>query len=149
MSRSVIVDVRKAVVAGVTTAVDDKHVSVSYGYKGSDETKRRKEIYTNRPRASHEPAVLRAGHTVRTETMDFDVCILVMDPSKGPADVDEVVMDLGEIVEMWVAQSKGGNLGITGLKWLIVVGLEIENRLMKTGSATLAQYTLRYEARLD
>lgn len=149
MARSVIVDVRKAVIQGISEALDDEQVSCSYGWQGGGDDARREQIYTNRPRATHRPASLKAGRTFRNESMEFDVVVLVYDPTKPPEEVDERLMELGQVVEEFIADSKSVTaLGVAGLNWLIVTGLEIENRLADTGAISLAQYTVTYDARL-
>lgn len=149
MARSIVVEVRKAVIAGISDLIGDESVSVTYGWQGAGDDARREQVYTNRPRAEHQPASLKAGRTFRNEQMDFDIVVLVMDPSKRPEEVDDRVMELGQLVEEFIADNRDGSaLGITGLNWLIVTGFEMENRLMDSGSASLAQYTVRYDARL-
>lgn len=149
MPASIVVAVRKAVVAGLTTALaGESSVSVSYGWLGGDETRRREQIYTNRVRGTHEPAALKAGRNFRNEQMDFDLCLFVADPTKAPEDVDTRVMELAVVVEEYLADRKSNELGVTGLNWIHVTGFELENRLMTTGAASLAVWKVSYNARL-
>lgn len=152
---SKIVAVRKAVVDGIAGALlesdpANKKISVSYGWVGGDEKARREQIYTNRPRATHDPHALRPGKRIRVETMEFDVVVLVFDPKRNPEEVDDRVMEIGEVVEDYLAENYDSeSLDVPGLNWLLVRGFEMENRATPTGALTLAQYTVQYVARLE
>lgn len=149
MAASIVVEVRKAVVEGLANAlVDQPQVKVSYGWTGGSEDRRREQIYTNRARATHQPASMRAGRNFRNEVMDFDVCVFVVDPTSPPEDVDTRLMELGQVVEEFFADRKSNELDVTGLNFIYVTGFEAENRLMTTGAASLGVWTVHYEARL-
>jgi hypothetical protein len=149
MAASIIVEVRKAVVAGIDALLDPNGgTSCTYGWTGGSDDKRREQIYTNRPRATHEPASMRSGRNFRNESMDFDICLFVSDPTNPPEVVDERVMEIGQAIEEFVADHKSNELGIDGLYWIQITAFELENRLMETGAASLATWTVHYEARL-
>lgn len=153
MARTVVVDVRKAVIDGIQTALTAagasyKKVSCNYGYSADDD-ERREQIYTARPRATHEPAAQKAGRNFRDERMEFDVVVLVRSPKDAPEDNDERAADIGQLVEEYVADHKNGNLlGIAAVNWLTVTDLQIENMIGPSGSLSVWQYTVRYQARL-
>lgn len=147
MGRSIVVEVRKAVIEGIKDALNDPSMSVTYGWQGSDD-ERREQIYTNRPRATHDPASLKAGRNFRNERMEFDIVLLVIDPTKAPEDVDTRVVEIGQVVEEFLADHKSNELEIDGLNWIRATSFEIENRVMPTGSLTIAQWGVVYDARL-
>lgn len=153
MARTVVVDVRKAVIAGIKAALTAagpsfKGVSCKYGYSADDD-ERRELIYTARPRASHDPAAQKAGRNFRDERMEFDLIVMVKSPKDAPDDNDERAADIGQFVEEWVADHKNGALlGIAAVNWLIVTDLQIENMIGASGSLSVWQYTVRYQARL-
>ena len=147
MARSIVVEVRKAIIDGLSELLPES-VSCTYGWQGGDD-ERREQVYTNRPRATHQPASLKVGRNFRNEQMDFDIVLIVMDPSAPPEDVDDRVMELGQVIEEYIADNKGGeDFGITGLNWITVTAFEMQNQIGATGAATLAQWTVRYDARL-
>lgn len=154
MGRSIVVDVRRAVIEALAQELKGPFpgLSCSYGWLGGSDDKRRQQVYTNRPRATHEPASLKAGPTFRNERMEFDVIVMVQDPMLAAEDLDEVVMDIVQVIEELIADNKGGeNFGIFGLNWIKVSRFEMENRIAGqgvTGSVTLASLTLEYDARL-
>jgi hypothetical protein len=141
MARSVVVEVRKAIIDGIAAALADESVSVSYGWRGGDD-ERREQIYTNRPRATHEPAALKSGRSFRTESMTFDIVLLVMNPTDPPEDVDDRVMDLGQVIEEFIADRKSNELGVAGLNWIGVSAFEMQNQILPTGSMTVAQWAV-------
>lgn len=150
MGRSIVVEVRKEVIAGIKAnliAAGESRVSCTYGYRGGSDDKRREEIYTNRPRATHDPAAMKSGRNFRNEEMEFDIVLMVSDPTLAPEDLDTRAMTLGTFIEEFVADRKN-SLAVPGLNWIRMSGFEMENRNMQTGSLTLAQYTVRYDARL-
>lgn len=150
MGRSVVVEVRKAVIAGIRADLDaagESRVSCTYGYRGASDDKRREEIYTNRPRGTHDPAAMKSGRNFRNEEMEFDIVLMVSDPTMAPEDLDERAMTLGTFIEEFVADNKN-SLAVPGLNWIRMASFEMENRNMQTGSLTLAQYTVTYNARL-
>lgn len=148
MARSVLVDVRRAVVAGIKTAVADKSVSVTYGWEGSDETRRRAQVFTNRALATHDVAALRAGRNYRDERMDFDIVVLVMGVNKSTAETDERALVLGKVVEEFIADRKNNELGVAGLQWIRVSSMELNNGFTPAGTITEITYTVTYQARL-
>lgn len=148
MARSIVVDVRKAIIAGIADELAEEKVSVSYGWRGGDD-ERREQIYTNRPRATHGPAAMKAGRNFRNERMDFDLVFLVMNPTEAPEDVDLRIMELVQVAEEYIADNKSGeSFGIAGLNWIYVSAFEMQNQILPTGSMTVAQLTLTYDARL-
>lgn len=148
MAGSIVVDVRKAVVAGLVTAVNEKKVSISYGYRGSDDDKRREQIWTDRVRSTHDVAGLKAGRNFRDETLEFDIVILVAAVGLPPEDADTRALELGTVVEEFLADRKNNELGVDGLQWIRVVGFELINGFAPKGSLSELRYTVRYYARL-
>ena len=149
MAGSVVVAVRKALVAGIRTAVNDPKVHVSYGWEGGDESSRREQIFTDRPRATHDPAALKPGRNFREEDMELDLVVRVAGVGKSPEQTDERAIALGLLVEEFIADRKAGEtLNVDGLIWLRVSRMELNNRYAPNGSLSEITYTLRYHARL-
>lgn len=147
--KSIVVDVRKAVIAGIKTALSDPKVSVTYGWQGGDDTRYREQVFTNGGRATHDPAALKAGRNFRNERMDFDIVVLVYGVGKKPEDADDRVMEIGQVIEEYIADRKSNELGITGLNWLRVKEFELSPpRINANGTIAEAVYTVTYDARL-
>jgi hypothetical protein len=150
--RSIVLEVRQAVVDGIKTALNDESVSVTYGWQGSSDDARREQVFTNNARAEHEPAGLKTGRNFRNETMTFDIVVLAVGPAAKPEEVDARALDIGQVVEEFIADHKGNELGIFGLKWLFMTDMSLVNRIGQAadgdGSATELTYTVRYSARL-
>lgn len=148
MAGSIVVDVRKAVAAGLVTAVNDDKVSISYGYRGSDDDRRREQIWTDRVRSTHDVAGLKSGRNFRDETLEFDIVVLVAAVALPPEDADTRALELGTLVEEFLADRKSNELGVDGLQWIRVVGFELMNGFAPKGSLSELRYTVRYYARL-
>lgn len=148
VARSIVVAVRQAVVADIATRLADPSVSVTYGWRGGDETRRREQIFTDRPRATHEPAALKAGRNFRNERMDFDIVVLVAGVGLKPEETDVRALELGAVVEDSIAENKGNELAVDGLNWLRMTRMELNNRFASNGSLTEITYTVTYDARL-
>lgn len=148
MAGSIVVEVRKAVVAGLVMAINEPKVSITYGYQGSDDDRRREQIWTDRARAAHDVAGLKPGRNFREEVMDFDLVVLVAGVGRPPEDTDTRAIELGTQVEEFFADRKNNELGVTGLQWIRVTGMELINGFGPKGSASELRYTVRYNARL-
>lgn len=148
MAGSIVVPVRRALVAKIAEALDSPQVSVTYGWQGGETSARREQVFTNRPRATHDPAALKAGRNYRDETVDLDVVVLVGSPNAKPEDVDDRALAIGRVVEEVVADHKSNELAVPGLLWLRMTGFELNNMTGAGGSLTELTYTVRYFARL-
>lgn len=148
MAGSVVVAVRTALADGIRTALADPKVSVTYGWQGGDEAARREQVFTNRPRSTHDPASLKSGRNFREEVMDLDIVVLVSRPNAYPQDVDARALEIGTVVEEFIADRKSNELGIPGLVWLRMAGMDLQNMYGAGGSLTEITYTVRYHARL-
>lgn len=148
MASSIIVPVRRAVINGLRAAIADKSVSCTYGYEGYKDDQRREQIYTNRARAAHEPASLRADRNFRDERMDFDVVFLVLGISKTSEETDAAALALGLVFEEFIADRKNNELEVPGLQWIRVADMELNNAFNSNGTISELTYTLRYQARL-
>lgn len=149
MAGSVLVAVKKALIAGLTTAINDPQVSVTYGYQGGDETVRRDQIFTDRSRATHDPAALKAGRNFRNESVDFDIVVLSAGVGIKQDECDTRAFALGRFVEEFIADRKSGEtLGVTGLNWIRVTGFEHTPLNAPNGCLSELRYHVRYDARL-
>ena len=148
MAGSIIVEVRKALVAAITTRLGSPKVSVTYGWQGGDVSARREQVFTSRPRATHDPASLKAGRNFRDELMDFDVIVLVGSPNAKAEDCDLRALEIGRVIEEVVADHKSNELQVPGLQWLRMATFELNNMSGAGGSLTEITYGVRYHARL-
>lgn len=150
--RSILPEVRVAVTDGIRSALvaaNEKKVAVTYSYEGSDETRRREQIFTNRASATHDPAALKPGRNFRDEVMDFQIVVLVVSPGKKPQESEARAFELGQYVEEFVADRKSnGYLGVAGLQWIRMVSMEVTPALSDNASITELIYNVRYTARL-
>lgn len=147
MAGSVVVAVRTAVADGIRTLLNDPKVSVTYGWQGGDDARRREQVFTARPRSSHDPASLRAGRNFRDERMEFDIVVLVSGVGKNPEDTDMRALAIGRIIEEFIADNKN-SLGVAGLNWIRMSAMELNNLYGSNGSLSEITYTVLYDARL-
>lgn len=148
MAGSIVVPFRKALVAGLKVAINDKKVSVTYGWQGGEDDRRREQVFTLRPRATHDVAALKAGRNFRDEEMDLDVVVLIAGVNKLPEETDTRALEIGKVVEEFIADRKNNELGVTGLQWMRVTGFELNNMYGSSGSMSEITYTVRFRARL-
>lgn len=139
------VAVRSALVDALAAEGDLIDVEVSYAW--SFGTQSRERIFTGRARATHDPASLKAGRNFRNERMSFDLTVLVEGVGLNPEETDERAIALGLVVEEYVADNKGG-LGVAGVNWIRVDGMELQNLSNDRGSMSELTYTITYDARL-
>lgn len=144
--RSIVVDVRKAIVTGLKARAGLSGVQVTYGWPGGD-TAERERIFTNNPRATHDPAALKAGRNFREEQMEFDIVLQVEGVGLSPEETDDRAITLGAEVEEYVADNKN-SLGVAGLNWIVMARMELTNLYNDRGSLTEITYAVRYQARL-
>lgn len=149
MAGSALVAVKKAIVTGLTAAISDSNVSVTYGYQGGDETVRRDQIFMDRARVTHDPAALKTGRNFRNETAEFDVVILSAGVGIKQDACDTRAFALGQLVEEFIADRKGGEtLNVTGLNWIRVTGFDHTPLNAPNGCLAEIRYHVRYDARL-
>lgn len=147
MAGSIVVAVRKAVVAGLDAlpALDDVQVTYAYVW---DDTRQRERIFTGAARAVHEPAALKAARNFRNEEMEFDIILQIEGVGMTSDETDQRAIDIGAEVEGYIADRKSNELGITGLNWLRMARMELNNRGNERGTLSEITYTVRYNARL-
>lgn len=145
MAASKVVAVRSALVAALALEGDLIDVDVSYAWTFGSQSRER--IFTGRARATHDSASLKAGRDFRNERMTFDLTVLVEGVGLNPEETDERAMALGLVVEEYVADNKGG-LGVDGVNWIRVAGMELQNMSNDRGSLSELTYAITYDARL-
>lgn len=148
MAASILVPVRSAVIAGIKTALNEPRVSCTYGWEGSDETRRREQVFTNRASATHDPAALKSGRNFRNERMDFDIVVLILGVNRSTEETDQRALEIGQCIEEFMADHKNNELGVPGLQWIRMARMELNNRFATTGTITEITYTVTYDARL-
>ncbi len=153
MARSILPEVRKAVVAGLLDEFADQAptfngVSVTYAWEGGKDDARREQVFTNNARATHQSAAMRPGRNHRDERMSFDIVVLVLAPSKKPEDTDDRAFAIGQVVEEFIADHASNELDIDGLNWIEMSGFSAQNLVLPEGSVSELIYTVNYQARL-
>lgn len=143
MGATVIVAVRKALVAAVADlgAFDD--VDVMYAFAG---TTSREFAYTRKATFEHEPASLRAGRNFRKEAGEFEFVIWVESVGGTPEDANDRALELGLPVEEWVADHKNG---VGGAQTLLINGAgSLDEAVGDQASFAELVYPIAYTARL-
>lgn len=146
---SALVAVRKGLTAALTALPAFEGVEVTFAYKVG--TRKRERLWTQDARFTHEPASLRPGKTFRDEVGTFNLRILIEGVSKSPDDTSGRAMDLGHVVEDFVASHANwvnGALGVS-INTLTVQGDgELAEAFNDKGSLAELTYPIRYTARL-
>lgn len=164
MPGSINVDLRKAVIAGLTahlkahedfngtTAAEDE-VEVSYGYTLSSSAAQR--VYTGFARADTPSAAMKAGRNFRDEAGEFDLIVRVEVPGGSLEESDTRAFAIGTVVEEWVADHKNSDALAAadvevpdGFNWMNVTGWESRNGPDDSGAGTLLVYRIAWTARL-
>lgn len=151
MAGSRIVAVRKAVTAGLVTAfAAQPNIKVTYGFEGMDEARKREQVFTNGGRGPHDPAALKTGRNFRKELLTFNIHVLITGVGMKPEESDQRVLDIGVVVEEYLADRKSNELGVTGLNWIRMSDFELlpHRPLESSGTFSEATYTVTYDARL-
>lgn len=146
MAGSRIVAVRSALITGLDALSALDGVDVIYAWKFDQELPRER-IFTGRARATHTPASLKAGRTFRNERMTFDLIVRVEKVDGTAEEADTRALVIGAVVEEYVADNKTG-LGVSGLNWITVSGMELNNLSNDRGNLTELTYSITYDARL-
>lgn len=148
MAGSIVVDVRRRLIDALKAAfVGDISIDLTYAYNWSD-AGQRKSVFTNRARGTHDIAGLRAGRLHRNETVDFDLVVLVHGVGMTADETDDEAIEIGTVIEEWIADNKNNDLGIAGLLTIRVTAMELVNRGNDNGSISELTYTVQYTARL-
>ena len=151
MASSIIVAVRSALATGLATAITANggmtDTEVSYQWKA--DWQRRERVWTRNARFTHAPASLRAGRNFRDEVGTFEVAILVEGVGRTAEWSATRALEIGQVVEQFIADRKNNELAVAGLQTLIVSG-EGSLTEMFNDSGTLAElaYPVKYTARL-
>jgi hypothetical protein len=153
MAGSILVAVRKGIIAGLTADVKPAldvgghDVNIAYQWKLDDSV--REWVYTNKGVASRTPAGLRAGRNFRDEVGRFVLTALVAGPDFSAEEAAERCMVIASAVETWVSDRKNNELGITGLQTLTVDGdLLLDEMFLDTGHLAIAEIPIKFTARL-
>lgn len=147
MAASAIVAVRSALIAGLAPLGSLRGIDVSYQYRAGSESRER--LWTQRARFELNPAALRAGRNYRDEVGLFDLVILVEGVGQTAEWAATRALEIGLVVEEYVADRKNNELDVVGLQTFQMKG---EGALIEAfnDSGNLAEltYPIRYTARL-
>lgn len=146
MAGSVVVAVRKAVAEGLASLIALTDATVSYAWDPSLEE--RYQIFTGRSTAQTPPAALKSGRNFRSEEATFQLVIQVVEVGGNGLDGDEKAMEFGQVVEEWLADRKGNELGVTGLNWIRAESWELNGGPNDRAYISQLIFTIRYQARL-
>lgn len=147
---SILVAVRSAIIDGLSNDADLTDdladVLVEFQWSRGDT---RERIFTRNARATHAPAAMRSGRNVRDEVGTFEVVVLVIGPSMDAEESAQRALDLGAVLEDWIAERKNNELGVVGMQTLQVAG-DLTLAEMFNENGTLAEFAIpvRYTARL-
>lgn len=139
------VAVRSALVAALADLESLTDVDVTYAWTFGSQSRER--VFTGRARATHDPASLKAGRNFRNERMTFDLVVLVEGVGLSPEETDDRALVIGTLVEEYLADNKGG-LGVSGVNWINVTGVELNNLANDRGNLSELTYQITYDARL-
>lgn len=147
MAGSRVVAVRSALIDGLAGLAGLADVDVIYAWKFDAELPRER-IFTDRCRATHEPASLKSGRTFRNERMTFDLVVRVELIGGTSEEADERALVIGALVEEYIADNNTLDGAVSGLNWITVSGMELNNRGNDVGSLSELTYAITYDARL-
>ncbi len=143
MGATVIVAVRRALVAAVASLDAFQGVPVMFTYKA---TEQREFAYTRAARFTHNPAGMKSGRNFRNEEGRFEFVIWVESVGDSPEDAALRALDLGLVFEEYVADHKQG---IGGAYTLTVDGDgTLAEAVLDSSSLAELVYPVKYNARL-
>lgn len=153
MGGSLSTKVRKAVTDGLAARFDslpgfnalEDEVDVRYAYSFGAQVAQ--QVYTGRSRADTDGGPLRSGRNVRTEVGTFEIVVRVELPGCDPEEADERVDEIGTVIEEWISDRKGDQLGI-GLTSLRVTSWAGDYYGVDGGSGSIRSYTVTWVARI-
>lgn len=147
MAGSRVVAVRSALIDGLAAVGGLSTVDVIYAWKFDQELPRER-IFTSRVRATHEPASLKSGRTFRNERVTFDLVVRVEKVDGTAEEADERALVIGALVEEYVADNRTLGGSVSGLNWVVVSGMELNNLSNDRGNLSELVYAITYDARL-
>jgi hypothetical protein len=147
MGRSAIVAVRSTLVAAVSDLPAFADIPVRYCYDRECVDKR-EFVVTRDATFEHATTALRSGRNFRNEVGTFELVVWVEKVGGTPQEAAERALDLGQVVEEYVADNKNG-IGGAGDFTLQVDGTGSLSE-MASDSSSFAElvYSIKYQARL-
>lgn len=147
MAGSPIVQIRKAVVEGLSQMENLAGVEVTYTWQQNSTA--REQVFTLRARTdSNDPAALRSGRNNRNERGRFQIVVKARIPGESPETVDERALALGADVEDFLADRKSNELGVTGLNWIRQDGWTLDGGWADNTYVAELTYDVVYDARV-
>lgn len=152
MAGTILGAMRTATIDGLAALVDPAprwdEIAIKYQFRLDPSV--REWIFTSNARATHAPASLRAGRNYRDETGRFEVAIVV--ETVGDTDHQEAAdraVEIGTVVEEFIADRKSDELGVPGLLTCIVDGdLELAEFSKDSGCVATLTIPVKYTARI-
>jgi len=149
MASTIVVALRRAVVDGLSGLLPDygdRQALVTYAW--DPEARDSLQVFTMRPRGDHSPAALRAGRNHRNEEASFQVVIHVEVAGADVEEADNRALEIGQVVEEFIADHKSNELAIPGLNWITVSSWEMNGGPADRSAISQLIYTVSYNARL-
>lgn len=149
MPSSIIVALRKAVVEGLRDLIPqygDEAALVTYAW--DPDAHDAVQVFTMRPRGDHSPAALKSGRNNRNESAAFQIVVHVEQVGGNVEEADEHALELGVVVEEFIADHKSNELAVPGLNWLTVSSWEMTGGPTDRSAISQLIYTVSYNARL-
>ncbi|HKY57539.1 MAG TPA: hypothetical protein VJL80_05835 [Aeromicrobium sp.] len=143
MAATVIVAVRKAVVAAVADLAPFTDVPVMYAFKA---TTNREFAYTRDATFEHGAAAMKSGRNFRDEVGRFEFVIWVEAPGDSAEEAADRALVFGLAFEEWVADNKAGVGGAYAIQ--VEGGGQIREATGDQSSYAELVYPIKYNARL-
>ena len=145
MPASLIVAVRRAVVAAVSDLPAFADVEVRFAYHATTSAE---FAFTTDATFEHDPASMKSGRTFRKEDGAFEFVIAVELPGKTPEEAAERVLELGLAYEEWVADNRNLD-AVAAVDWLLIQGGgSLREGPLDQGAGAHIRYPTKYRARL-
>lgn len=151
MAGSIIVAVRSALATGLAAAIaaNGTMADAEASFQWKADWQRREKIWTRNARFVQAPAAMRAGRNFRSEIGSFEIAILVEGVGRTAEWSAQRAINIGTVVEQYIADRKSNELAVSGLQTLTVSGDgSLTEMFNDRGTLAELSYPIRYTARL-
>lgn len=146
-TNSTVPAVKAALVAALTTAINDSTVQVVYG-RPQDTLVRREVVYVADVDYTAEVANLKAGRKHYDEDWRVDVVFAVAKPRGAPADSEGRAFALFEFLRDWLADNASGG-GVAGVWALTLESVSAVTAHEGEGPVSVVVASVRCRARVE
>lgn len=151
MAGSRIVAVRSALIIGITEKLADTDgmKKVTVGFQWGRDWQKRDYVWTRRARISHTAAAMKSGRNFRNEVGTFDLVAFATGVNKSQEWTTQRAIDIGAVLEEFIADRKNNELNVPGLQTLQIAGDgDISEAPGDKSFLAEISYPVRYTARL-